>query len=78
MQEPHPIASAFFASHDETIESRRSDNNCSAQQSTFVSNIRNSIGWRTRYASATMHPVQITPVECRTLQSDNSSPVKFH
>jgi len=79
MQEPHPIASAFFASHDKTIESRRLDNNSSAQQrSSFVSNIRNSIGWRTRYASATMHPVQITPVECRTLESDNSSPVKFH
>jgi len=79
MQEPHPIASAFFASHDETIESRRSDNDSSAQQRTsFVSNIRNSLGWRTRFASATMHPVQITPVECRTLQSDNSSPVKFH
>ena len=76
---PHPIASAFFASHDETIESRRSDGDGDAQQHrSFVSDIHNSLGWRTRYASSTMHPVSIVPVKSRTLESDNSSPVKFH
>jgi predicted nicotinamide N-methyase len=82
LREPHPIASAFFAFHDETIESKRAnrdEQHAAAQhRSLFVSNIRNSLGWRTRYASSAMHPVSIAPVQSRTLESDNSSPVKFH
>lgn len=81
LREPHPIASAFFAFHDETIKSKRADRDghaASQHHGSNVSNTRNSLGWRTRYASAAMHPVSIAPVQCRTLETDNSSPVQFH
>jgi predicted nicotinamide N-methyase len=55
---PHPIASAFFTSHDNTI---RHQSTSSTTAESEVAKIRNSLGWRTRYASSTWYPVTIIP-----------------
>jgi predicted nicotinamide N-methyase len=55
---PHPIASAFFASHDIALRQSTSQTDESK-----VAKIRNSLGWRTRYASSTWYPITIVSAQ---------------
>lgn len=59
---PHPVASAFFSSHDDETRSSRQTNHNETTPQSMVARIRNSVGWRTRYSSSTWHPVSIVPV----------------
>ena len=68
---PHPVASAFFTSHDNAM--RGSSNKYKA--SSKVDEIRNSLGWRTRYASATWYPVSVL---LPAAHADSKSSITFH
>ncbi len=86
---PHPIATAFFTSHDTELRHKSTSMN-----SSNVTRLSNSLGWRTRYASATWYPISILPVDSRRAKrSDGRSkhsgcnehpdeicnePVRFH
>mmetsp|Transcript_3198 Transcript_3198/g.6815 ORF Transcript_3198/g.6815 Transcript_3198/m.6815 type:complete len:458 (-) Transcript_3198:56-1429(-) len=86
--QPHPVASAFFASHDNEILRSTSEGRLHCNDSTILKNqasyscgstlakIRNSIGWRTRYSSTDWHPVSITPVSCRRGRDDDNNGVE--
>jgi predicted nicotinamide N-methyase len=71
-QNPHPIALAFFANHDETIRRSTPERNETISK---VVKIRNSLGWRTRFASATWYPVSILPAAA---SKERDTPIEFH
>lgn len=56
-ERPHPIASAFFTSHDNACRKYKKGDSDESN----VAKIRNSLGWRTRYSSANWYPVSIVP-----------------
>lgn len=72
---PHPIAAAFFEAHDDELEG-----STSGKCGKSVAEIRNSVGWRTRYASSELYPLSILPVLGRRKfdRDDENESESFH